>query len=52
MQLWDASANAGVRSTFGERLRALGVDATRERSNGGVIALENDSEGSEAEGDD
>ena len=31
VQIWDAATNAGVRTTFGDRLRSMGKDLERER---------------------
>ena len=42
VQVWDTSANAGVRRIFGDQLKAIGKDLDRSRENGGVYGVERD----------
>ncbi|GAA6026925.1 hypothetical protein JCM8097_005967 [Rhodosporidiobolus ruineniae] len=45
LQIWDTATNPGVRSTFGDRLRALGKDLTK--TGAGVVGLVDDEEDDE-----
>ncbi|GAA5888251.1 hypothetical protein JCM6882_000337 [Rhodosporidiobolus microsporus] len=42
LQIWDTATNPGVRSTFGDRLRALGKDMTK--TGAGVVGIADDEE--------
>ncbi|BGP13993.1 hypothetical protein JCM10213_005579 [Rhodosporidiobolus nylandii] len=42
LQIWDTATNPGVRSTFGDRLKALGKDLSK--TGAGVVGLANDDE--------
>ncbi|GAA5862109.1 hypothetical protein JCM8547_007742 [Rhodosporidiobolus lusitaniae] len=50
LQIWDTATNPGVRSTFGDRLRALGKDMSK--TGGGVVGLAADEEDDEFEDED
>ncbi|SGY40641.1 BQ5605_C003g02405 [Microbotryum silenes-dioicae] len=47
LQIWDTSTNPGVRTVFGDRLKALGKSL--EKSGPGIVALADDDEQSEEE---
>lgn len=47
LQIWDTATNAGIRSTFGDRLKALGKDLNK--GGQGVIGLAADEEDDEFE---
>ncbi len=47
LQIWDTATNAGVRSVFGDRLKALGKDL--EKTGSGLISVANEDEDSAGE---
>lgn len=51
LQIWDIGANAGVRKTFGSKLRAAGREI-KEKTGDGVITMENDSDDDQSEWED
>ncbi|KAK4700069.1 periodic tryptophan protein 1, partial [Phenoliferia sp. Uapishka_3] len=51
LQIWDLATNPGVRSVFGDRLRALGKDLDNFKSGSGVITTQDDDE-ADSEGED
>ncbi|KAM0754017.1 WD40 repeat-like protein [Meredithblackwellia eburnea MCA 4105] len=49
LQIWDLATNPGVRSVFGDRLKALGKDLTKQGS--GLISVQDEDEDTEGEDD-
>ncbi|GAA6025700.1 hypothetical protein JCM11491_000338 [Sporobolomyces phaffii] len=50
LQLWDTSTNPGVRTVFGDRLKALGKDLTK--TGAGVVGLADDEDGDDVSDDE
>ncbi|GAA5953983.1 hypothetical protein JCM3765_000714 [Sporobolomyces pararoseus] len=50
LQLWDVSTNPGVRTVFGDRLKALGKDLTK--TGAGVVGLADDEDGDDISDDE
>ena len=44
VQVWDVASNAGVRKSFGERLRRHGRTLGEIKESGGVVGVEDDDE--------